>query len=58
MFLERVCLATDGADLAVRAAQMGTLLARSGAGSFVAVSVAHPCFSAPDSALAMPEAQA
>lgn len=48
MFLERVCIATDGSDLAVRAAQMGALLARSGAGRIVAVSVAQPCFSLPD----------
>ncbi len=58
MFLERVCIATDGSDLAVRAAQMGALLARSGAGRVVAVSVAQPCFSMPDSAMAMPDAQA
>lgn len=45
MFLERVCIATDGSDLAVRAAQMGALLARSGAGRIVAVSVAQPQFS-------------
>lgn len=48
MFLERVCIATDGSDLAVRAAQMGALLARSGAGRIVAVSVAQPSFSLPD----------
>jgi nucleotide-binding universal stress UspA family protein len=58
MFLERVCIATDGSDLAVRAAQMGAMLARSGAGRIVAVSVAQPCFSMPDSAVAMPDAQA
>lgn len=58
MFLERVCIATDGSDLAVRAAQMGTLLARSGAGHIVAVSVAQPRFSMRDSSAAMPDAQA
>lgn len=58
MFLERICIATDGSDLAVRAAQMGVLLARSGAGRVVAVSVAQPCFSMPDSATVMPDAQA
>ncbi|MGI4721329.1 MAG: universal stress protein [Janthinobacterium lividum] len=58
MFIERVCIATDGSDLAVRAAQMGALLARSGAGYIVAVSVAQPCFSMRDSAAAMPDAQA
>jgi len=58
MFLERVCIATDGSELAVRAAQMATLLARSGAGRIVAVSVAQPRFSMRDSAAAMPDAQA
>ena len=58
MFLERVCIATDGSDLAVRAAQMGVLLARSGAGRIVGVSVAQPHFSLADSAAALPDAQA
>lgn len=61
MFIECVCIATDGSDLAVRAAQMGALLARSGAGRVVAVSVAQPHFamsegdSAPDAAAAHAE---
>lgn len=50
MFLERVCIATDGSDLAVRAAQMGVQLARSGAGRIVTVSVAQPHFSVPEGA--------
>ncbi len=58
MFLERVCIATDGSDLAVRAAQMGALLARSGAGRIVAVSVAQPQFHLPDSGNAAPSTQA
>jgi nucleotide-binding universal stress UspA family protein len=48
MFIERVCIATDGSDLAVRAAEMGALLARSGAGRMVAVSVAQPHFFMPE----------
>ncbi|MGX9219740.1 universal stress protein [Massilia varians] len=55
MFLERVCIATDGSDLAVRAAQMGALLARSGAGRVVAVSVAQPQFHLPESGKAAPD---
>jgi hypothetical protein len=35
MFIERICIATDGSDLAVRAAQMGVLLAHTGAGCVV-----------------------
>ena len=58
MFFERICVATDGSDLAVRAAQMGALLAHAGAGRMVAVSVAQPRFSSPDSAGGVPEAQA
>lgn len=58
MFLERICIATDGSDLAVRAAQMGTELARSGAGRIVAVSVAQPHFSMRDQAAEVPDAQA
>ncbi|MCD2516198.1 universal stress protein [Massilia sp. G4R7] len=50
MFLERVCIATDGSDLAVRAAQMGVVLARGGAGRIVAVAVAQPRFSMPEAA--------
>lgn len=58
MFLERVCVATDGSDLAVRAAEMGALLARSGGGRMVAVSVAQPHFCATDGAAGVPDAQA
>lgn len=58
MFIERICVATDGSDLAVRAAQMGALLARAGAGRMVAVSVAQPHFSAPDGSAGVPDAQA
>ena len=58
MFIERVCIATDGSDLAVRAAQMGALLARSGAGRIVAMSVAQPQFSVPENGGATPDAQA
>lgn len=57
MFLERVCIATDGSDLAVRAAEMGVLLARSGAGRVVAVSVAQPSFYLPECKDAAQEAQ-
>ncbi|QOY92759.1 universal stress protein [Massilia sp. UMI-21] len=57
MFLERVCIATDGSDLAVRAAQMGVLLARAGAGRVVAVSVAQPHFRMPEHSAAATEAQ-
>lgn len=53
MFIEKICVATDGSDLAVRAAQMAVLLARTGAGRIVAFSVAQPHFSmAVDSAVA------
>lgn len=58
MFIERVCVATDGSDIAVQAAQMAALLARAGGGRMVAVSVAQPHFSMPDSAAVMPDAQA
>lgn len=58
MFLERVCIATDGSDLAVRAAQMGVLLARSGAGRVVAVAVAQPHFCMAQDNDAAPDAQA
>ena len=58
MFLERVCIATDGSDLAVRAAEMGVLLARSGAGRVLAVSVAQPSFRMPDGSDTIPDAQA
>lgn len=42
MIIERICVATDGSDVAVRAAQMAVLLARTGARRIVAVSVAQP----------------
>lgn len=58
MFLERVCIATDGSDLAVRAAQMGCALARSGAGRVVAVSVAQPHFRMLEDGEAASDAQA
>lgn len=58
MFLERVCIATDGSDLAVRAAQMGCALARSGAGRVVAVSIAQPHFRTSEGGEAVPEPQA
>jgi nucleotide-binding universal stress UspA family protein len=58
MFLERICIATDGSDLAVRAAQMGVALAHAGAGRILAVSVAQPFFSVPVHAPSMPDAQA
>lgn len=48
MFIERICIATDGSDLAVRAAEMAALLARTGAGRMVAVSVAQPRFTMPE----------
>jgi len=45
MFIEKVCVATDGSDVAVRAAQMAVVLAHTGARRMVAVSVAQPSFS-------------
>ena len=47
MFIEKICVATDGSDLAVRAAQLAVLLARTGGGRIVAFSVAQPQFSLP-----------
>ena len=47
MFIEKICVATDGSDLAVRAAQMAVLLARTGGGRIVAFSAAQPHFSLP-----------
>ncbi len=58
MFLERVCVATDGSDLAVRAAQMGALLAHAGAGRMVAVSVSEPRFSTTGAGPLVADAQA
>jgi nucleotide-binding universal stress UspA family protein len=49
MIIEKACVATDGSDVAVRAAQMAVLLAHAGARRIVALSVAQPQFSmAPD----------
>lgn len=45
MFIEKVCVASDGSDVAVRAAQMAAVLAQTGARRMVAVSVAQPRFS-------------
>jgi len=45
MIIERICVATDGSDVAVRAAPMAVLLARTGAGRIVALAVAQPQFS-------------
>ena len=42
MFIEKICVATDGSDVAVRAAQMAVVLARAGARRILAVSVAQP----------------
>jgi nucleotide-binding universal stress UspA family protein len=47
MIIERICIATDGSDTAVRAAQMAVLLARTGARRVVAFSVAQPRFPMP-----------
>lgn len=58
MFIEKVCVATDGSDLANHAAQLGALLAHTGAGRMVAVAVAQPHFSMRDGAAGMPDAQA
>lgn len=45
MIIEKICVATDGSDLAVRAAQMAVVLAQTGGRRIVAVSVAQPQFS-------------
>ena len=45
MIIENICVATDGSDVAIRAAQMAVVLARTGAGRIVALSVAQPQFS-------------
>lgn len=45
MFIEKILVATDGSDLAVRAAQVAAVLARSGGHRIVAFSVAQPHFS-------------
>jgi nucleotide-binding universal stress UspA family protein len=45
MIIENICVATDGSDVAIRAAQMAVVLAKTGAGRIVALSVAQPQFS-------------
>jgi len=47
MFIEKILVATDGSDLAVRAAQVAALLAAAGGRHIVAFSVAQPRFSLP-----------
>ena len=47
MFIEKILVATDGSDLAVRAAQVAALLAGTGGRHLVAFSVAQPRFSLP-----------
>ena len=47
MFIEKILVATDGSDLAVRAAQVAALLAGTGGRHIVAFSVAQPRFSLP-----------
>lgn len=47
MFIEKICVATDGSDLAVRAAQLAVLLARTGGGRIVAFSAALVRFPLP-----------
>lgn len=58
MFIENILVATDGSDLAVRAAQMAMVLARAGAGRVLAFSVAQPQFSLPADALGTIDAAA
>jgi nucleotide-binding universal stress UspA family protein len=51
MIIEKLCVATDGSDVAVRAAQLAALLAHTGARRMLALSVAQPQFSmAPEAA--------
>lgn len=52
MFIEHILVATDGSDLAVRAAQLAMVLARSGGGHVLAFSAAQPHFSASSDAVA------
>ncbi|MCS0628232.1 universal stress protein [Telluria mixta] len=42
MFIEKICVASDGSDVAVRAAQIAVVLAQAGARRILAVSVAQP----------------
>lgn len=58
MFLERICIATDGSDLAVRAAEMAVVLARSGGGRVLAVAVAQSRFDMPGDGAAAPDPRA
>ena len=51
MFIEKILVATDGSDLAVRAAQVAALLAGTGGRHLVAFSVAQPRFSLPADAI-------
>lgn len=50
MFIEKICVATDGSDLAVRAAQLAVLLAKTGGGRILAFSVAQARASVPPDA--------
>lgn len=56
MLIEQILVATDGSDLAVRAAQVAVLLARTSGRRIVAFSVAQPHFSMPPDALASTDA--
>jgi nucleotide-binding universal stress UspA family protein len=56
MLIEKILVATDGSDLAVRAAQVAVLLAGTGARRIVAFSVAQPHFSMATDALAATDA--
>lgn len=47
MHFENICVATDGSDLAVRAAQVAVVLARAAGGRIFAFSVGQPRFSMP-----------
>lgn len=51
MFIEKILVATDGSDLAVRAAQIAALLAASGGRRLLAFSVAQPRMSLPSEAI-------
>ncbi|KQQ97147.1 universal stress protein [Massilia sp. Leaf139] len=58
MIIEKILVATDGSDLALRAAQVAVLLAGTGARRIVAFSVAQPHFSLPSDTLASVDAGA
>lgn len=51
MFIDKILVATDGSDLAVRAAQVAALLAGTGGRRIVAFSVAQPRMSLPADAI-------